>query len=61
MKRPEVVSWSDICECCLIQQKIIELQTKIIGNLSKLCIMDRETEDAIEEAKHLREDKYWEV
>ena len=61
MKRSEIVSWADICECCMAQQRIIELQVKIIENLSKLCIMDRETEDAIEEAKHLRSDKYWEI
>lgn len=61
MKRSEVVSWADIAECCLIQQKIIKLQSKVIENLSALCIMDRETEDAIKEAIKLKETKYWEI
>lgn len=57
----KIASWADICECCMAQQKIIELQVRIIENLSKLCIMDRETEDAIQEAMNLRKDKYWEI
>lgn len=61
MKKPEPVTWADICEVALIQQKIINLQQKALDNLLPSAIMDRETEDAINEAKHLKEHKYWEV
>lgn len=61
MKKPEPVTWTDICEVALIQQKIINLQQKALDNLLPSAIMDRETEDAINEAKHLKEYKYWEV
>lgn len=61
MKRSEIVSWSDICEIALIQQKIIRLQEKALENLLPNAIMDRETEDAIKEAVKLKETKYWEI
>ena len=61
MKHEEIVSWSDICEIAMIQQKIIRLQEKALENLLPSAIMTRETEDAINEAKRLKETKYWEI
>lgn len=61
MKKEEIVSWSDICEIAMIQQKIIQLQGKALENLLPRAIMDRETEDAIKEAQHLKKTKYWEI
>lgn len=61
MKKEEIVSWSDICEIAMIQQRIIQLQEKALENLLPSAIMTRETEDAIKEAKHLKKTKYWEI
>lgn len=61
MKREEIVSWSDICEVAMIQQKIIQLQEKALADLLPSAIMSRETEDAIKEAEHLKKTKYWEI
>ena len=61
MKREEIVSWSDICEIAMIQQRIIQLQEKALENLLPSAIMTRETEDAIKEAEHLKKTKYWEI
>ncbi len=61
MKHEEIVSWSDICEIAMIQQRIIRLQEKAIENLLPSAIMSRETEDAIREAEHLKKTKYWEI
>lgn len=61
MKREEIVSWSDICEVAMIQQRIIQLQEKALENLLPSAIMTRETEDAIKEAEHLKKTKYWEI
>ena len=61
MKKEEIVSWSDICEIAMIQQRIIQLQEKALENLLPSAIMTRETEDAIKEAEHLKKTKYWEI
>lgn len=61
MKREEIVSWSDICEIAMIQQKIIKLQEKALENLLPTAILNRETEDAIKEAERLKTTKYWEI
>ena len=61
MKKEEIVSWSDICEIAMIQQRIIQLQEKALENLLPSAIMTRETEDAIKEAKPLKKTKSWEI